>query len=296
MIGELGKTPQVYEWREIVRGYKGMNAPQARLIMQAPVFLIDVRSYGAKLAFHDPRAAIPDDFHLPLSPLVVEIVLSDDLVLALWVFETKKPMRSLRFGGCVRQGEQWREYTVFFVVDREKFEFGVFDDHNNQVDSEPYGSMIFGIYILVWALQRAETPARSWMSAKARRQITARPDKYGWEYRIVELPSASVEKGPHQGGTHASPRWHLRRGHWRTIKATGKSYWVDGHEVGSKDRGGVVHDYRVETEEAAKHGQEAACGRRRAMAEHPRVPDRPRAVGAPDGPPSRPSAVSGVGR
>ena len=51
-----------------------------------------------------------------------------------------------------------------------------------------------------------------------------------------------VEPGPPLGGTHASPRAHLRRGHFRHYKS-GKVVWVEAHAVGDKKLGIVHKDY-----------------------------------------------------
>ena len=59
--------------------------------------------------------------------------------------------------------------------------------------------------------------------------------------QVEELP-----KEP-KGGTHASPRWHKRRGYWRTMKKSGKRVWVRACEVGSKSNGMVYKDYQVTT-------------------------------------------------
>lgn len=45
------------------------------------------------------------------------------------------------------------------------------------------------------------------------------------------------------GGTHASPRVHLRRGHIRRLPD--KRVWVNACVVGDKSRGMVVKDYAV---------------------------------------------------
>ena len=45
------------------------------------------------------------------------------------------------------------------------------------------------------------------------------------------------------GGTHASPRVHLRRGHIRKI-ADGRTVWVQACVVGSK-HGMVLKDYKL---------------------------------------------------
>lgn len=65
---------------------------------------------------------------------------------------------------------------------------------------------------------------------------------YDWTTITIE---PSKPKGPDQGGTHASPRWHERRGHWRTMKKTGKRVWVKNCEVGDKSLGAVFHDYKI---------------------------------------------------
>ena len=65
---------------------------------------------------------------------------------------------------------------------------------------------------------------------------------YDWTTIVIE-PSKS--RSEHQGGTHASPRWHERRGHWRTIKKTGKKVWIKHCEVGNKALGAVFHDYVI---------------------------------------------------
>ena len=60
-------------------------------------------------------------------------------------------------------------------------------------------------------------------------------------FRSIE---PSKPKNDPQGGTHASPRWHERRGHWRTMKS-GKKVWVKNCEVGDKTLGAVFHDYKI---------------------------------------------------
>lgn len=47
-----------------------------------------------------------------------------------------------------------------------------------------------------------------------------------------------------KGGTHASPRLHDRRGHWRTY-ASGKKGWVKECKVGSPSKGIVFKDYKI---------------------------------------------------
>lgn len=67
-------------------------------------------------------------------------------------------------------------------------------------------------------------------------------------YHVLDVPHRS-DKGPAQGGTHASPRFHLRRGHIRRLP-TGRTTWVRPSAVGDPSRGSVRADYRVRSEVA----------------------------------------------
>lgn len=64
---------------------------------------------------------------------------------------------------------------------------------------------------------------------------------YDWVTVTVEPSKARAE---HQGGTHASPRLHDRRGHMRRLPS-GKTVWVKACKVGDVTRGIVFHDYEV---------------------------------------------------
>ncbi len=65
-----------------------------------------------------------------------------------------------------------------------------------------------------------------------------------FDWHTVEIKPWVSDKSEPQGGTHASPRLHDRRGHWRTIK-TGKQVWVKACKVGDASRGIVFKDYRM---------------------------------------------------
>jgi hypothetical protein len=62
-----------------------------------------------------------------------------------------------------------------------------------------------------------------------------------FSYWTLQLDGKS-ERAEDQGGTHASPRVHLRRGHPRQY-VPGKWTWVQAHAVGNKAAGMVHKDY-----------------------------------------------------
>ena len=64
-------------------------------------------------------------------------------------------------------------------------------------------------------------------------------------HRLSIKPVVITTKPEPKGGTHASPRWHKRRGYWRTMKKSGKVVWVNSCEVGKKSNGMVYKDYEV---------------------------------------------------
>ncbi len=67
------------------------------------------------------------------------------------------------------------------------------------------------------------------------------PLKFTWHtVTIAPRPGPNERKG----GTHASPRLHDRRGHWRTY-ASGKRGWVKECKVGSPSKGIVFKDYKI---------------------------------------------------
>ena len=64
-----------------------------------------------------------------------------------------------------------------------------------------------------------------------------------FDWHTVEI-APRKPKSELQGGTHASPRLHDRRGHWRVCKG-GKKVWVKACKVGDASKGVVFKDYEV---------------------------------------------------
>ena len=64
---------------------------------------------------------------------------------------------------------------------------------------------------------------------------------YDWRTIVIEPPKPQAES---RGGTHASPRRHQARGHWRTYKS-GKRGWVKECWRGDASKGTVFKDYEL---------------------------------------------------
>lgn len=64
------------------------------------------------------------------------------------------------------------------------------------------------------------------------------------EFRLITVTAKERKEPTHPGGTHASPRQHWRRGHWREYRS-GRRTWVEPMLVGDEKNGKIVKDYAV---------------------------------------------------
>lgn len=94
---------------------------------------------------------------------------------------------------------------------------------------------------------REEHPAPKFMNS----QRTKKGKQPLFSYWTLRLPGNSASGNA--GGTHASPRVHLRRGHVRQY-APEKYTWVEACVVGKKEAGMVDKDYAVDTNAMAERG------------------------------------------
>ena len=86
------------------------------------------------------------------------------------------------------------------------------------------------------------TPVKSLTNRRLKAQ--GKPLQYEW--KTIEIGIVKPRKA-HQGGTHAPPRLHERRGHLRKLKS-GKQVWIKPCKVGDASRGTVFHDYKISGE------------------------------------------------
>jgi hypothetical protein len=69
--------------------------------------------------------------------------------------------------------------------------------------------------------------------------------KLGFDsYWVLEIKTHNSSSLPRQGGTHASPREHHRRGHVRHLRS-GKNVWVNSAIIAAGSRGKIHKDYRM---------------------------------------------------
>ena len=126
--------------------------------------------------------------------------------------------------------------------------------HPNMQSPEEYAPSFETASSMVWralGLLAVSTPLVDQQLSPLRRPPFAKVGVRGWTYRVAQIDPVRVAAAVAQGdGTHASPRWHIRRGHWRQL-ADGRRVFIRECQVGDVSRGAVVKDYQVQLGAAA---------------------------------------------
>lgn len=81
--------------------------------------------------------------------------------------------------------------------------------------------------------------------SRLKKARAAKQGKQLFSWKTLHIKSSTKRYKNSAGGTHSSPRVHLRRGHIRTL-ASGKTTWVKRCVVGDKSQGMIGKDYKLE--------------------------------------------------
>lgn len=130
-------------------------------------------------------------------------------------------------------------------------------------EAQDWGDVLSGrtLYAL-WTLAFMNTKNIIMEAVEPNASENKRRAKHGklplMRYHVLKIKPMGREAGHDQGGTHASPALHIRRGHFKTYtdaaplfgKLVG-TFWVDQHIAGKKSDRVVVKDYEVLAPEPA---------------------------------------------
>lgn len=158
---------------------------------------------------------------------------------AIWLRRTDK---AIIVHGCVLAdgGQYFVPYA--YTVEGDGLKMFRKDKEVSLEDVKPVHRMLYAVLL---RLQVATDgfigkPARTFINqkrqAKGKSALT-----FDWHTVTIEPPRP---KNDPQGGTHASPRRHQARGHWRTYKS-GKKGWVKECWKGDASKGTVFKDYKL---------------------------------------------------
>lgn len=246
--------PYAYEFKRL--------APQLRLKSTYGFFLEGVEAapvyYFADQAAFDSddidtlsRLIMAEPLKLPHPAVIFEVKdrHSDRTALLVYVrqFEDRveaalfsRENKRLRWTDCLAHAvfadPGWAEVTVHPKISEDQA----------QMYHEAVSGMVWRA-LSILAFAGGDKP-RKVMPALRRKYAKAGVRGWTWHQMTIDLERARA-KAPPLGGTHASPRWHIRRGHWRQL-ADGRRIFVRQCQVGDPAQGGVVKDYIVKGQAA----------------------------------------------
>lgn len=188
-----------------------------------------------------------DMFRLPYPICCIVGTQSNGTALVLRL-QTSDANESISVTGfVVGPHDEWKNAIEPVLVTRtiEGLQVGL-PDGSDPTDASEYKAVIQHIEDFILSLQQEQTayiPKAKPSLINSKRAAKGKgPALFDW--RTVKVEPVKP-KSEHQGGTHASPRLHDRRGHWRTMKKSGKRVWVRDCKVGEASKGVVFHDYQV---------------------------------------------------
>lgn len=115
-------------------------------------------------------------------------------------------------------------------------------DVSGQDVSRTIAIMIFKLFVIMACSNVIYADHEAPAALNKKRQKKGKCPLFSYKTLAIRVPNERVE-GPALGGTHATPRVHLRRGHIRRISPE-KTVWVQASVVGAK-HGMVSKDYRL---------------------------------------------------
>ena len=180
---------------------------------------------------------VPELDRLPYPITWIEFTAAQCIVGALLIEEDKQ------LGGHVwiMHGGTWRFAFPFKCKIDGKIGFqSVTEDMANDASQIVANIRVFLSAMACTNVRRVEHKP----DAKLQKARAKRGKRPLFSYWTLELDLSRAESSESLGGTHASPRLHLRRGHARQY-APGKWTWVQPCVVGNKAAGMVHKDYRV---------------------------------------------------
>lgn len=166
---------------------------------------------------------------------------------AKWLIDLQQFRNIVSYSGLTVQGRLVTRHPGFTY---ERTDDGVKIYHANMDESDhPDVGVVRGHAAMVGAWLAALSAKSVAYAPKARKSlINSKRAAKGkgaalFDWHTVKIEPANPQAEP-LGGTHASPRLHDRRGHWRTYPS-GKRGWVKACKVGDASKGVVFKDYKV---------------------------------------------------
>lgn len=253
---ERRDTPLAYGLKQHMARYAGRMwcAPTVPRMQAAPVYLFpDSVSFNSDDLGRLSQTVMTTPFRLPHGAVFFEVIQSappGDRVVAY------AEMDDGQIDACLFQYHTergtWTDALAFARFRHgDEGDFFVHPAVTDDSTATVYIEVLAGVVGRALALLTMRSTFQQHAVPSLRRRGPSRHVASGWTYRVADINPFQIKMAATRlGGSHASPRWHLRRGHWRQL-ADGRRVFVRECAVGDPSRGGVVKDYQVQVGEAA---------------------------------------------
>jgi hypothetical protein len=249
MLAGTLMIPQAYEFKRVAAQFRQKSAFGFHFagIETAPVYYFAGQEAFDSDAVGDLRPLIMGEpLQLPHPAVVFEVkdrhpertslrVYArpfEDRVEAVFVYKDKRR-------------RQWSDCMAHAVFAKPGWSNVTANPEVTQEEAAIYNEVVASIVwrALTILAHAGDVKERKITPALRRKYAKAGVRGWTWHQIIIDLDRARA-KHTALGGTHASPRWHIRRGHWRRL-ANGRRIFINQCQVGDSAHGGVVKDYIV---------------------------------------------------
>lgn len=184
---------------------------------------------------------VPADIlmHLPFKRTGVAGIDTQGRPFSLWMVQGEN---SITVSGCKLDAGTFFQ-PVAYILTPEGLRYYNNDKEVSREEIMPVFRMVASVLVKLHdgATGYRAIAKRGLINDKRRRK--GKKPLFDWHTVTIEPPAPKADP---QGGHHASPRKHDRRGHWRTYRS-GKRGWVQNCVVGNAALGVVFKDYEVRT-------------------------------------------------
>jgi hypothetical protein len=136
--------------------------------------------------------------------------------------------------------------TVKIVHNGSDLEFQIANDFSKKIEENTaLKSTIVAVYMMTLGKNNFYMSVPTPEEAATNRKRISKGKKPLVEFKmaLIEGKKSVMSSTPH--GTHASPRLHWRRGHWRRTPKSGKQIWIAPMEVGDEENGRIIKTYAI---------------------------------------------------
>lgn len=195
------------------------------------------------------RVQADEIMRLPFDKTAIVGIDKDGTKFALWLIGGNGSVAvggvsKIMYSGDGGHGAFGKYFDPFSYIETpEGIKYYKGDSQIDEADIKQAFRMVCACLLKLHDCTEAHQPTVKANSLTNKRRIAKGKPPLIYDWRTIKLEPNGKTSDP-QGGTHATPRRHQCRGHWRTCKS-GKRVWVKDCWRGDASKGTVFKDYEV---------------------------------------------------